>query len=65
MTCNDCGRDINYCDRHGCREVNGVAWEKPRAPTEREANTCYCGAYGGGVHTKSALCSAPTVKGSL
>jgi len=27
MTCNDCGRDIRYCDRYGCREVNGVAWE--------------------------------------
>lgn len=30
MTCNDCGRDINYCDRYGCREVNGVAWERPK-----------------------------------
>lgn len=36
MTCNDCGRDINYCDRHGCREANGVAWAKPDVPTERK-----------------------------
>lgn len=28
MTCNDCGRDINDCDRYGCREVRGVAWAR-------------------------------------
>jgi hypothetical protein len=33
MTCNYCGRDINYCDRYGCREVNGVAWATPPKPT--------------------------------
>ena len=43
MTCNDCGRDINYCDRYGCREINGVAWAKPlldetRAATSRRAH---------------------------
>lgn len=26
MTCNDCGRDIDDCDRYGCREVRGTAW---------------------------------------
>lgn len=29
MTCNDCGRDIGDCDRHGCREIRGVSWAKP------------------------------------
>lgn len=32
MTCNDCGRDINYCDRYGCREVKGRAWDRPPPP---------------------------------
>lgn len=31
LTCNDCGRDINDCDRNGCREVRGTAWAKPAA----------------------------------
>jgi hypothetical protein len=26
VTCNDCGREINDCDRNGCREVHGTAW---------------------------------------
>jgi len=26
MTCNDCGREISDCDRNGCREVRGTAW---------------------------------------
>lgn len=37
LTCNDCGRDIDYCDRHGCREVNGVAWAKPREELEAQS----------------------------
>lgn len=32
MTCNDCGRDINDCDRYGCREVRGTLWDR-RAPS--------------------------------
>lgn len=39
MTCNDCGRDINFCDRYGCREVNGVAWAMPEA---KHLHWCAC-----------------------
>jgi hypothetical protein len=31
MTCNDCGRDIDHCDRYGCRETNGTAWGRPQS----------------------------------
>lgn len=32
MTCNDCGRDIDDCDRYGCRDVRAPAWSVPPLP---------------------------------